>query len=192
MSSINAMDYESDISSPAGIYDDKENDFLKSVIDVSEDLENFEHRVLRGEIKKMHKTTGEEYWEKIPGSDQIMNELGVRELMSRVIGRVTKSAKLSYKEDEELYKDIMYFDFSISELVAKRSDSWGMNEELAKSIKDSAIELVWDILCSSRNGFTAINIKSTYNKSDVTRTDSQQTGGNRRTFLGIGIPGTRK
>ena len=185
-------DFDADMpSSGAGVYEQNEEEFLKLVIDVNDVLENFEHRVLRGEIKKMRRETGEEYWEPMPGSDQIVNELGVREIMSRVIGRVSKAAKLSYKEDEEIYKDMFYFDFSITELFAKRSDAWNLSLENAKSIKDSAVEVVWDILASSRNGFTAINVRSTYSRSDVSRTDQSQSGGN-RTFLGIPIPGTKK
>jgi len=189
-----SMNYDYDDSpgmSGMSAYHNEEDDFLKNVIDVNEDLENFEHRVLRGEIKKINPKTGEEYWEPIPNGEYILNELGIREIMSRVIGRVTKTAKLSYKEDEELYKDIQYFHFSMAELIAKRSDAWELKEEIAKSIMDSSVELVFDILCASRNGFTAINLKSTYQKSDVTRSDSQS-GGQQKSFLGIPIPGTRK
>ena len=56
-------------------------------------------------------------------------------------------------------------------------------KKIAKSIKDSMVELVWDVLASSRNGFTAINLRTQYTRQDVSRNDSQQQ--TQKTFLGI-------
>lgn len=167
----------------SGVYDKGEQELLKVIIDVSDVLDDFEHRVLRGEIKLKNSRTGEEHWEPMPGGIPIINELGIRELMSRIVGRVTKLARLTYKTDEEIYKDLFYFDMSIVELIAKRSDVWEMNMEVAKSIKDSAVELVWDTVSSSRDGFTSINLRSQYSRSDVSRVEPQEAKG--RTFLGI-------
>jgi hypothetical protein len=175
-------DYD-DGYSGSNTYDVDETEFLKLILDVDDILDSFEHRVLRGEIKRINKKTGEEYWESPPTSKPPVNEIGVREIMARLIGRVTKAAKLTYKEDEEVYKDMFHIDMSLSELFAKRCDAWEMNLETMKSIKDSCIELIEDIVFSSRNGFTAINIKSTYSRSDVSRNEGS--GGSQRSFLGI-------
>lgn len=179
-------------SSGAGVYADAERDFLKELIDVEDVLEQFEHRVLRGELLKVNKTTGEKYWESMPGNYQMINEIGVREIMSRIIGKVTKIARLTYKTDEEIMKDLFFFDMSITELISKRADSWGINIEVAKSIKDAAIELVWDISASSRDGFFAINLRSSYSRVDSTRSEGATSGSGRRTFMGIPLPGGKK
>jgi len=171
-------------------YGQDEKEFLKLILDVDDVLENFEHRVLRGEIRKINMKTAEEYWEKPYDSAPPVNEIGVREIMARIIGRVTKAAKLTYKEDEEIYKDMFHLDMSLSELFAKRCDTWEMNIEVMKSIKDSCIEMVEDIVFSSRNGFTAINIKSTYSRSDVSRNEGDSKSG-KRTFMGIPLPGRK-
>lgn len=186
---IPSSDYGDDFGS-AGTYDKQEAEFLKLILDVDDILENFEHRVLRGEIKKINLKTSEEYWEKPTESKPPVNETGVREIMARLIGRVTKAAKLTYKEDEECYKDLFYLDMSLSELFAKRCDAWEMNMETMKSIKDSCLELIEDIVFSSRNGFTAINLKSSYSRSDVSRSEGVADG--KRSFLGIPLPGRKK
>lgn len=171
-------------------YERPDKEYLREQIDVSEQLEDFEHRVLRGEYWIINKDTGEGSWDKlVPDADPIINERGVRELMARIIGRVTKAAKLSYKTEEEIYKDMFYFDMSITELIAKRSGLWQLDIETAKAIKDSAVELVWDIVASSRDGFTAINLRSQYSKQDISRTETE--GAKQKTFLGIPIGGKR-
>lgn len=168
-----------------GTYGEEEKEFLKIQLDVAAELKTFEQEVLRGLVEVTNPETGERTWDKIaPDEKPPMNELGVRELLGRLKGRVTKIAKLSSKTEEEIYKDMFYFDMSISELVAKRSDKWEMDMEIAKSIKDAAVELVWDVIASSRDGFTAINIRSQYSKSDITRTDSQPREGG-KSFFGI-------
>lgn len=186
MSGEQINDYDGSVSSP--VYDTSEKDFLRDLIDVDDVLENFEHRVLRGEIKQQDPHTGQVKWIPMPG-DKIVNEIGIREIMSRIIGKVSKVARLTYKTDEEIMKDLFYFDMSITELIAKRSDAWDMAIEVAKSIKDSAVELVWDISAASRDGFFAINLRTSYSRSDVSRTDttaSQSAG--KRSFLGIPLP----
>ena len=169
-------------------YDTQEQELLKLQLDVKDLLDDFEHRVLRGEYKAWNAKTCREEWTKYDKTaTPMINEIGIRELLSRIIGRVSKAAKLTYKTDEEIYKDMFYFDMSITELIAKRSDAWEMGEEMAKAIKDAAVELVWDIVASSRNGFTAINIRSQYSRSDVTRMDGSQKEG--KSFLGFPLGG---
>ena len=158
-----------------GVYDKEEAEFLKLVLDVDDVLDNFEHRVLRGEIRRTNPKTSEKYWEKPYDSKPPVNETGVREIMARILGRISKAAKLTYHTDEECYSALFYTDCSLAELFAKRCDAWDMNIETMKSIKDSCMEMIEDIIFSSRDGFTAINLKSSYSRSDVTRSDSQQT-----------------
>jgi hypothetical protein len=183
---------DGDYNQGSPTYDSQEQEFLKVQIDVTNLLEDFEHRVLRGEYKSTDIKTAQTSWKPMVANGALMNELGVRELMSRLVGKVSVIARLTYKEDEEIYKDMFYFDMSISELVAKRAENWDLDVEVAKSIKDACIDLVWDVVASSRNGFTAINLKSQYQKSDITRTDATSGGSQNKTFLGVPIPGTRK
>lgn len=161
-----------------------EQEIIRLQLDVDKELKKFEHEVLRGMIEITDERTGLKRYEPIAkGRLPPVNELGVREILSRMKGRVTVIAKLSNKTDKEVYSDMFYFDMSITELIAKRSDVWDMDMEIAKSIKDSIVELVWDILCSSRDGFTAINLRSQYTKQDINRSDNQE--GRSRSFLGI-------
>lgn len=174
-----------DESGGSGTYGEEPDELLRLQIDVKDVLDDFEHRVLRGEQLVTDLKTSTRSWVVIsPESQKVLNELGVRELMSRVIGSVSKVAKLTYKTEEEIYKDLFYFDMSITELIAKRANKWCMEIETAKSIKDSCVELVWNVISSSRNGFTAINLRSQYSRSDVTRSDNQSKEGG-RSFLGI-------
>jgi len=168
-----------------GVYQNTaEQGMFKLQVDVSEELKTFENEILRGSVEKIDTRTGQKKWMLIaPDEKPPVNELGVREIISRLKARVTKIAKLSCKDDEEIYKDMFYFDMSISELIAKRSGKWNMDIEIAKNIKDACIELVWDVLASSRNGFTAINLKSQYSRQEVSRIDSNE--GQKRSFLGI-------
>lgn len=168
----------------AQTYNTEAPDFLRELVSVDDVLENFEHRVLRGEIRQINYNTGRPFWNPIPGT-KLMNEIGVREIMSRVIGKVTKIARLTYKEDEEVYKDLFYFHMSIAEMFAKRLDHWEMSEEVAKSLMDACLELVWDIACSSRSGFFAINLRTQYSRSDISRSDTgSQQQSVKRGFLG--------
>ena len=176
-------DYDSGYNSPSN-YSQDEQEIIRIQLDVDREIKKFEMEVLRGMVETEDPKTGDIKWRPIaPNYVEPINELGVREILSRIRGRATTIAKLSYKTDEEIYQDMFYFDMSLTELIAKRSDAWEMDSEIAKSIKDSAIELVWDIVASSRKGFTAINLRSQYSKQDVTRSDVRQKEG--KSFLGI-------
>jgi hypothetical protein len=122
-----------------------------------------------------------------PDVSPIINEIGIREFMARIMGYVNKATKLSYFEDKEIYMNMFYFDMSLTELVAKRADLWELDIETAKALKDAAIELVQSILFSARSGFTAINLRSQYSRSDSTRTDASNSQQSPRTFFGIPI-----
>jgi hypothetical protein len=186
-----AMDDFDDDVGDSSQYKNEDLSYLTQQIDVEAVLKRFENEILRGRIEEVNPQTGKVIFKLISPQDKPpVNELGVREILARMKARVTTIAKLSYKTEEEIYKDMFYFDMSITELIAKRSDKWEMDMEIAKSIKDATVELVWDVLASSRNGFTAINLRSQYQKQDISRTDySTQQGG--KTFLGIPIGGKR-
>ena len=168
----------------SGTYGDSEKEFLLQQIDVKEELRIFEHQILRGEMEVIDKDTSERKWIKIsPDIKPPLNELGVREILMRVMGQVSVSSKLTYRTEEEIYKDMFHAHMSLAELVAKRSSAWNMDINMAKTIVDTALELIWTIISSSRNGFTSINLRSSYSRVDSTRTDSTQRGG--RSFLGM-------
>lgn len=188
-SSTDFDDFDSSIDNQS--YATEELSLLSQQLDVEVILKRFENEILRGRVEKTDPVSGKKFFSVISPTDQSpVNELGVREILARLKARVTTLAKLSFKTEEEIYKDMFYFDMSITELIAKRSDKWEMDMEIAKSIKDACVELVWDVLASSRNGFTAVNLRSQYQKQDISRTDnSNQSGG--RTFFGIPIGGKR-
>jgi hypothetical protein len=167
-------------------YDDKDQEFISAIIDVSKTLKHFEMTVLRGRYESEDTKTGEKKWVKFdPNAKSIINEIGVREILGRLSGYVNKETVMTYFEEEEIYKNLFYADMSITELFAKRADYWELDCEVAKSIKDSCIELIQSILFRARRGFTAINLRSTYSKSEVSRTDQQNKP--TKTFLGIPI-----
>ena len=105
--------------------------------------------------------------------------------MGRLLGYGTPQTILGYFEDEEIYKNMFYFDMSLSEQFAKRCDLWNLDVEVAKALKDACVEFVQTILFRARSGFTAINLKTVYSKQDVTRHDQQQS--QNKSFLGIPI-----
>lgn len=172
----------------SGTYEVEGKEMMRLQFEVDDILDDFEHRVLRGEKKVVDIKSGQVNW--VPMTDnKLINEEGVRQLMSRLVGKVTRAAKLSWKSEEEIYKDMFYFHLSIVELVSKKCDEWEMDIEFAKSTVDAMIDLVWDITASSRNGFTAVNLKSQYSRSDISRVDSQGKGEGGRSFLGIKLGG---
>lgn len=177
--------YDYSSNNEASTYDSEEQEILKLQLDVKGMLAEYEHVALRGEYEHIDEATSKKIWVKFsPNAKAIINNIGIREIIGRMMGYCNQATKLSYFTDEEIYKDMFYFDMSLSELIAKRSTEWELDIETAKSIKDSALELVKSILFSARNGFTAINLKTQYSKQDVSRTDSS---GNKqqRSFLGI-------
>lgn len=173
-------------SESSGTYGEQEKEIINLILEVRSDLENFEHRVLRGQYEFTDTRTGEKYWKKFDeNADPIINEIGIREIMGRLLGYCTPQTILGYFEDDEIYKNMFYFDMSLSETFAKRCDLWELDIESAKAIKDACIEFVQSILFRARSGFTAINLKTVYSKSDITRSDNQQK--QQRSFLGIPI-----
>ena len=56
---------------------------------------------------------------------------------------------------------------------------------MVKPIIDSCLDMVEDIVFSSRNGFTAINIKSSYQRSEVEKFGGETN--QPKSVLGIGF-----
>jgi hypothetical protein len=170
-----------------GTYGEEEKEFLKQQLDVNSTLLEFEHKVLRGQYLKIDDTTGEKKWVLFDvNAIPIINEIGIREVMGRMLGYANVITKMSYFEDEEVYKNMFYFDMSITETFAKRCDVWELDAEVAKAIKDACVELIQSVLFSARDGFTAISMRTQYSRQDISRNDSasQQS---KRTFLGIPV-----
>ena len=179
------MDFDEGGYTDSGTYESGEEEFLHFQINVTDVLDDFEHRVLRGEHMVINPNSGERKWVPyVEGERPLINEKGIRQIMARLLGKVTKIAKLSYKDREQIMKDCFYFHMSLAELIAKKCDEWEMDPEFGKVILDTALEIVWDTEASSLNGFTAINLRSTYSRSDVTRLDAQSKG-ETKSFLGI-------
>ena len=183
------MDYEEDYSkvNDSPNYAEEEQDQLRFQLDVKPILLDFERRVLRGQYETVD-AAGEKKWVSFDKKAKpIINEIGIREVLGRLFGYCNIATKLSYYREEDILKNLFYFDMSLSELIAKRADMWELDMEACKLIKDSCVELVQSILFSARNGFTAINLRSTYSRQEVSRTDSSQQ--NQKTFMGIPLSG---
>ena len=166
-------------------YPDKEQDQLRFQLDVKPILNDFEKRVLRGQYESINEKSGAVVWLPFDEDAQpIINEIGIREIMGRLLGYCNIATKLSWYSVDEIYKSLFYFDMSLTELIAKRADYWELDIETAKLIKDSCVELVQTILFSARNGFTAINLKTQYSRQDVSRSEGGM-GESQKTFLGI-------
>ena len=171
-------------------YGEEEQDQLRFQLDVKPILLDFERRVLRGQYESVDAATGDKRWVLFDSNSKpIINEIGIREVLGRLFGYCNIATKLSYYSETEIYKNLFYFDMSLTELIAKRADYWELDIETAKLIKDSCIELVQSILFSARNGFTAINLRTTYSRSEVMRADSGQQNG--KSFMGIPLGGNR-
>lgn len=178
-------------SNDSSTYGEQEQELIRVIIEVRKDLSNFEHTVLRGQYEHVDTTTGEKGWKRFDDkSKPIINEIGIREIMGRLMGYATPQTILSYFEEDEIYKNLFYFDMSLAELVAKRADYWEMDMETAKAIKDACVEFVQSILFRARKGFTSVNLRSTYQRSEVSRSDTHDSG--KRSFLGIPLGGRGK
>jgi hypothetical protein len=187
----NANAYQQDfgalISNQSGLYPEQEKEILRLIIEAPRQaLEDYEHRVLRGEYLSV--TTEGRTWARMDKTGKaIINEIGIREILGRLIGIVNPLTIISCYSEEKIAQTLMYFDMSLAEFMGKRSDIWEMDEEAAKMIKDAAVELAQSVLYCAEDGFTAQNIRTQYQKQDINRNEGAQSGGGSRTFLGIPI-----
>lgn len=159
--------------------------FLKAMIEVEETLQKFEMETLRRKRLKVDLKTKTKKW--IPmaeGIGAICNELGISEILGMLRGRATIIGRLTKKTDEEIMKDMFQFHRSMIELFALRADDWELDEELAKPLLETCVGLIQDIIFSSRGGFTAMNMKSSYTRHEnASSTDQTQ----QRSIMGLKI-----
>ena len=95
-------------SNDSPTYGEQEQELIKFQLDVKPVLDNFEHRVLRGEYEYIDSKSGEKRWKKYDEkSKPIINEIGIREILGRLSGYMNIVTKLSYFEDEEIYKNLL-------------------------------------------------------------------------------------
>ena len=165
-------------------YQEPDPEFIRLQIDVERDLDRFTQEVLKGLVEVEDPVNGEKKWVAIaPGQKPPMNELGVRGILVQMKGTVTKISKLSCKTDEEIKKDMFYFHMTLVNSLYLNSDKWDIDLCDVEALKESAIRLVWDVAASSRDGFTAINLRSQYSMSEVSHMDNKPKS--RGSFMGI-------
>jgi hypothetical protein len=163
------------------------NNFLEKMIDVEETIHKFEMEVLRRKRLSIDLKTKSKKWVPIAeGVKPICNELVISEILGLMRGRVTIIGRLTKKTDEEIYKDMFQFDRTLSEMIALRADEWELDEEMAKPLKEDCLSIVQDVIFSALNGFSAINVKSTYGRQEnVSTSGNEDTEVNK--ILGIRI-----
>ncbi len=165
-------------------YSEADPEFIRLQIDVEKDLDRFTQEVLRGMVEVVNAEKGTKCWEKIaPNEKPPMNELGVRGLLILMKSAVTKISKLSCKTDDEIKQDMFYFHMTLVSHMYQNFGKWDMEFSDVEAIKEAALRLVWDVSASSRDGFTAINLRSQYSRQEVSRTDDSSKSG--KSFLGI-------
>ncbi len=169
-----------------GTYGDTDPEFIRLQIDVEKDLDRFTQEVLRGMVEMVDPDKGTKKWVPIaPGKKPPMNELGVRGLLVLMKSTVTKISKLSCKTDDEIKQDMFYFHMTLVSHMYQNFGKWDMDFSDVEAIKEAALRLVWDVSASSRDGFTAVNLRSQYSRQEISRTD--ESGKSGKSFLGIPI-----
>ena len=160
--------------------------FLNLMIEVDKELNNFKMETLRREMLVVDTQNRTKKWEPIAkGVKPVCNDLGIAEIMGMVRGRVTTFGRLTKKTDEEIMKDMFQFHRTLIETFSLRADDWDLDEELIKPIQEACLSLVEDIIFASRGGFTAMNIRSQYSRSE--NTNIQQTGKEGKTIMGVPV-----
>jgi len=169
---------EESYESPQGYYAGNEapsDIFLKAMIEVEETLQKFKMETLRREILVIDTEKRTKKWAPIsPGIKPICNDLGIAEIMGMVRGRVTILGRLTKKRDDEIMKDMFQFHRTLIETFSLRADDWELDEELIKPIQEACLSLVEDVIFSSRDGFTAMNIKSQYSRHETANMSDEQ------------------
>ncbi len=158
--------------------------FLKAMIEVEETINRFEMETLRRKRLKVDLKTKEKRWLPMAeGVNPICNELGISEILGMMRGRATVIGRLTKKNDVEIMSDMFQFHRAMIELFVLRADDWQLDEELAKPLLEACISLIEDIIFSSRDGFTAINIRTSYSRHENASTNPQNDG--KSSILGI-------
>jgi len=160
--------------------------FLNLMIDVEETLTKFKMETLRREILVVNTDTRKKEWKPIAkGIKPVCNDLGIAEIMGMVRGRVTVFGRLTKKTDPEIMKDMFQFHRTLIETFSLRADDWELDEELIKPIQEACISLVQDVIFSSRGGFTAMNIRSSYNRNENTNISRSEEEG--KSIMGVRV-----
>lgn len=160
--------------------------FLKAMIEVEETVHKFEMEVLRRKRLKVDIKSKTKQW--IPmaeGVEPMCNELGIAEILGVIRSRATTIGRLTKKYDEEIMRDMFQFQNTVIELIQLRADDWDLDEELAKPLEEECVGLIQDIVFSSRDGFTATNMRSTYSRHENANIGSDREEGG-KSLLGIG------
>jgi hypothetical protein len=180
------MEYQQDSYQNYGGNVEPSDSFLKAMIEVEETLNKFEMETLRRKRLRVDLKTKTKTWVPMAaGVSPICNELGISEILGLLRGKATVIGRLTKKTDQETMNDMFQFDRVLIELFASRADDWELDEELAKALKEACVSLVEDIVFSSRNGFTAMNLKSSYHRSESSNVNSEVNQIQKRGILGI-------
>jgi len=176
------MQYEEEYQQPQ-----YQNDagYISQLIDVDKELDRFTMEVLRGKVEIIKE--GKKQWVDRVLGKQFMNEQGVRGFLSILKGVVTKLSKLSNKTDDEIKTDMFYFDMRITSAMYENGDAWQISLADYELIKESCLRLAWDVSAASRDGFTAINLRSQYTRNESSRTDKSQPNSQPRKLFGINL-----
>ncbi len=161
-------------------YSDSEepsDSFLKAMIEVEETLQKFEMETLRRKRLQVDLKTKTKKWVPMAtGVKPVCNELGISEILGMLRGRATVIGRLTKKTDVQIMSDMFQFDNALIELFQLRADDWELDEELAKPLKEECLGLIQDIIFSSVNGFTAVNLKSQYQRNESVTSQSEKGG----------------
>ena len=142
--------------------------FLKLMIDVEETLQRFKMETLRRETLQVDIKSKTKKWVPISSNvSPVCNELGIAEIMGMVRGRVTTFGRLTKKTNNEIMSDMYQFHRTLIETFSLRADDWDLDEELLKPVQEECLALVQDIIFASRDGFTAINLRSQYSRQET-------------------------
>jgi len=158
--------------------------FLKAMIEVEETMQKFEMETLRRKRLQVDLKTKTKKWVPMAiGIGPVCNELGISEILGMLRGRATVIGRLTKKTDVQIMSDMFQFDRALTELFSLRADDWELDEELAKPLKEECLGLIQDIIFSSINGFTAVNLKSQYSRHEALNVTPQDGG---KGLLGLG------
>ena len=86
--------------------------------------------------------------------------------------------------NDEIMKDMFQFHRTLIETFSLRADDWALDEELIKPIQEACVSLVEDVVFSSRDGFTAMNIRSTYSRHETATGNKEDDS---RTIMGVKV-----
>jgi len=166
-------------------YYQENKEYIEQLINVDAELDKFTMEVLRGKVEVLENE--KKVWvERVPGK-KFMNEEGVRGFLSLLKGVVTKLSKLSNKSEEEIKTDMFYFDMRITSMMYENGDNWELDIADYEALKEACVRLAWDVSAASREGFTAINLRSQYTRNESKRTDSIQQPSSPKKLFGINL-----